>query len=89
MRLEHAQRGGQRGERGTQLVAHVRGEARLAFDALEEGVGHPVERGRQGRELGIVGRHQADVRDDRRRSSRPPWTPRPGAAGPVRWPTGR
>ena len=37
VRLEHPQRGDQGGERGTQLVAHVRGEARLALDALQAG----------------------------------------------------
>jgi hypothetical protein len=42
-------------------VAHVGREAGLALDALEQGVGHPVERRRQGGEVGIVGGHQAHV----------------------------
>ena len=70
-------------------MAHVRGEAGLALDAFLEGVGHAVERGRQRRELGVVGRHQAGVeassRDGLGRGSRPP----PGAAAGDRWPNAR
>ena len=46
--------GGQGGDRGAQLVAHVGGEAGLALDAGLDGVGHVVERVDQPVEVGVA-----------------------------------
>jgi hypothetical protein len=52
--LQHSDRRGQGGQRGPQLVAHVRGKAGVSLDAFLEGAGHVVERGHQRAEVGVV-----------------------------------
>ena len=51
--LEHLDGGGQRGEGGAQLVAHVGVEAGLALDALLELVDHGVEGDGEALEVGV------------------------------------
>ena len=51
--LEHLDGGGQGGEGGAQLVAHVGVEARLALDALLQLVDHGVEREGEALEVGV------------------------------------
>ena len=53
-RLEHADGRRQGGERGAELVAHVRGEAGLALDPVLEVGGHPVEGRGQLLEVDVV-----------------------------------
>ena len=59
--VEHLDRGGERGDRRAQLVAHVAGEAGLALDAGLHRVGHVVERAGQAVQVRVVLRRHARV----------------------------